>query len=109
MSLPCASTGADLMFIVDSLQSIGSNQYENARRFISKMLDELDVGENAFQVAIDIFSDGVEHSLDFVSCRDKANAKRVAELLRYLNSKNRYLICAPNGSGLQLHDSTWNA
>ena len=84
MSLPCVSAGADILFIVDSSGSIGSAQYEYARRFISKVLDELDVGESAFQVAIDIFSNGVEHSLNFVRGRDKAHAKQVAVSLRYL-------------------------
>ena len=86
MSLPCASAGADILFIVDSSGSIRSDQYEYARGFISKVLDELDVGENAFQVAIDIFSDSVEHSLNFMSGRDKAYAKQVAGSLRYLDS-----------------------
>ena len=50
MSLPCASAGADSLFIVDSSGSIGSDQYEYALRFVSNALDELDIGENAFQV-----------------------------------------------------------
>ena len=87
MSLPCASAGADLLFIADPSGSIGNESYEYARRFISNVTDKLDVGENAFQVAIGIFSNVVEHSLDFVRCRDKAHAKRVAESLRYLERR----------------------
>ena len=86
MSLPCASAGADLLFIVDSSVSIGNESYEYARRFISNVTDKLDVGENAFQVAIDIFSYEVEHSLNFSGGQNKEYAKRVAESLPHQQS-----------------------
>ena len=74
MSLPCASADAETSCslwtrrgasgVTSTSTRVRNYQYEYARRFISKVLDELDVGENAFQVAIDIFSDSVERSLD---------------------------------------------
>ena len=81
MSLPCASAGADLLFIVDSSASIEERPYEYARRFISNVTDEMDVGENAFQVAIDIFSYNVTHSLNFKGGQSREYAKRVAKSL----------------------------
>ena len=86
MSLPCASAGADLLFIVDSSGSIGNESYEYARRLISNVLDKLNFGENAFQVAIDIFSYEVEHSLNFSGGQNKEYAKRVAESLFHQQS-----------------------
>ena len=85
MSLPCASAGADILFIVDSSGGINIDEYDLARQFISNVIDALDIGENAFQVAIDIFSEGAQHSLDFVNCSDKAKEKRVAQNLEHMN------------------------
>ena len=45
------------------------------------MLDKLDVSEKAFQVAIDIFSYNVTHSLNFKGGQSREYAKRVAKSL----------------------------
>ena len=49
------------------------------------MTAELDVGESAFQVAIDILSNGVQHSLNFNGGQSKENVKLSSHSLQWHN------------------------
>lgn len=89
-------TAADVVFLVDSSDTIGDTKFGEIRRFLHAFVEGLDIGENKVRVALAQFSDRPHQEFFFT-----ANEAMKEDLLRKLLSVP-YRKGGPKRTGLAL-------
>ena len=72
LHLACPVSGIDLVFLLDSSGSIGSSNFELIKKFVTNVVNGLDIGPNDIQVAVIKYSSSVntEFHLDEYDNKD---------------------------------------
>ena len=75
--------GADVVFVVDNSGSIGSTNFNTILKFISDIIDGLEIGEKKFQVGIITFHTPVKREFDLDKYQDKKDLKNAIMSIAY--------------------------
>jgi uncharacterized protein YegL len=75
--------GADVVFVVDNSGSVGSTNFNTILKFISDIIDGLEIGEKKFQVGIITFHTPVKREFNLDKYQDKKDLKNATLSIAY--------------------------
>ncbi|XP_052079167.1 cartilage matrix protein-like [Mytilus californianus] len=75
--------GADLVFLVDNSGSVGSTNFKTTLKFMSDIVDGLDVGKDKFQVGVITFHTPVKAEFNLDKYQNKKDIKAAIMSIKY--------------------------
>lgn len=81
--LPGCNAGADLVFLVDNSGSVGSTNFQTTLKFISDIVDGLDIAKDKFQVGVVTFHTPVKAEFNLDKYHSKKDIKNAIMSIKY--------------------------
>ncbi|XP_027711412.1 matrilin-3 [Vombatus ursinus] len=72
----CRSQPLDLVFIIDSSRSVRPQEFTKVKKFVTKIIDSLDIGATATRVALVNYASTVKIEFNLQTYSDKASVKQ---------------------------------
>lgn len=79
----CRSSTADVVFVIDSSGSIGSNYFLKVKSFIRNIVDSFDISNNTVRVGLVQFSSSVVVEFDLLRYSNKNSITAAVQALQY--------------------------
>ncbi|CAC5396123.1 COL6A [Mytilus coruscus] len=77
------NAGADLVFLVDNSGSVGSTNFQTTLKFMSDIVDGLDIGKDKFQVGVVTFHTPVKAEFNLDKYQSKKDIKNAIMSIKY--------------------------
>ena len=88
---PCGELA--IVMVVDASGSINQDEFDEQKLFIKEFFSDFDIGQNKTQVGIIVFSDGIEHVLNFASVQ---SLEDINEFVNETMTKCPHVFCKTN-------------
>ncbi|KAM4699797.1 cartilage matrix protein [Discoglossus pictus] len=82
----CRTRPTDLLFIIDSSRSVRPSEFEQAKVFISQVIESLDVGVNATRVGILNYASSVKNEFSLKTHKTKASLLQAVKKIQPLST-----------------------
>nr|XP_033809624.1 cartilage matrix protein isoform X2 [Geotrypetes seraphini] len=80
----CGSAATDLVFLIDGSKSVRPENFELVKKFISQIVDSLDVGETKAQVGLVQYSSSVRQEFPLGQYKTKKQIKDAVKKMSYM-------------------------
>ncbi|KAL7858649.1 hypothetical protein AOLI_G00187510 [Acnodon oligacanthus] len=85
----CKNVHYDLVFILDTSSSVGKENFEKIRQWVSNLVESFDVGDNKTRVAVVRYSDRPTTEFNLARYKSLEEVKRAAKNIRYLGGNTK--------------------
>ncbi|XP_043098914.1 collagen alpha-1(XXVIII) chain [Puntigrus tetrazona] len=80
----CKERPMELVFVIDSSESVGPNNFEIIKEFVAALVDRLTVGHNATRVGLVLYSLGVQLEFNLARYMTKEDIKQAIRRVHYI-------------------------
>jgi len=89
MSVACSSPKADVVFVIDSSGSIGSNNFRKVKNFVKNVVGSFDISNNTVRVGLVQFSDYAVVEFDLLKYSSTNDVTAAVSALQYHGASSK--------------------